>query len=33
MKKIQVVKKGTPRAGADGAICPYFLDVPFEPKK
>ena len=25
--KIQVVKKATPRAGAD-AICPYFIDVP-----
>jgi hypothetical protein len=31
--KIQVVKKATPRAGAD-VICPYFVDVPMaEPKK
>jgi hypothetical protein len=31
--KIQIVKKGTPRAGADNAICPFFIDVPNEPKK
>jgi hypothetical protein len=31
--KIQVVKKGTPRAGADNAICPYFIDVPADSRK
>jgi hypothetical protein len=30
--KIQVVKKATPRAGAE-IICPWFVDVPMEPKK
>jgi hypothetical protein len=31
--KIQVIKKATPRAGAD-VICPWFIDVPMsEPKK
>jgi hypothetical protein len=30
--KIQVIKKATPRAGAD-AVCPWFIDVPFGPKK
>ncbi len=30
--KIQVIKKATPRAGAD-IICPWFVDVPMEPKK
>ena len=25
--KIQVIKKATPRAGAD-IICPWFIDVP-----
>jgi hypothetical protein len=30
--KIQVIKKATPRAAAD-VICPYFIDVPMEPKK
>jgi hypothetical protein len=30
--KIQVIKKGTPRA-SDNQICPWFVDVPLEPKK
>jgi hypothetical protein len=30
--KIQVVKKATPRAGAD-IICPYFVDVPMAEQK
>lgn len=30
--KIQVIKKATPKAGAD-AVCPWFVDVPMEPKK
>jgi hypothetical protein len=31
--KIQIVKKGTPKAGAD-VICPWFIDVPMPgPKK
>jgi hypothetical protein len=30
--KIQIIKKGTPKAGAD-AVCPWFVDVPMEPKK
>ena len=25
--KIQVIKKATPRAGAD-VICPWFIDMP-----
>jgi hypothetical protein len=29
--KIQVIKSGTPR-GADGAVCPWFVDVPGEKK-
>jgi len=30
--KIQIVKKGTSKVGAE--ICPYFVDVPMvEPKK
>jgi hypothetical protein len=31
--KIQVIKKATPKAGADSAICPWFVDVPGAPKK
>jgi len=30
--KVQVIKKATPRAGAE-IICPWFVDVPMEPKK
>jgi hypothetical protein len=31
--KIQVIKKATPRAGAD-VVCPWFVDVPMAaPKK
>jgi hypothetical protein len=31
--KIQVVKKGTSKAGAD-SVCPWFIDVPMaSPKK
>jgi hypothetical protein len=31
--KIQIVKKGTPKAGAD-TVCPWFIDVPLtSPKK
>lgn len=30
--KIQVVKKATPRAGAD-VICPYFVEVPLPEQK
>jgi hypothetical protein len=30
--KIQVIKKATPKAAAD-VICPWFVDVPMEPKK
>lgn len=30
--KIQVIKKATPRAGAD-VNCPYFIDTPMAPKK
>ena len=31
--KIQVIKKATPRAGAD-CVCPWFVDVPMaHPKR
>jgi hypothetical protein len=30
--KIQVVKKATPRAGAD-VVCPWFVDVPLPDAK
>jgi hypothetical protein len=30
--KIQIVKKGTSKAGAD-SVCPYFIDTPMSPKK
>jgi hypothetical protein len=31
--KIQIVKKGTPKAGAD-SVCPWFIDVPMpSPRK
>ena len=30
--RIQVVKKATPRAGAE-VICPYFIDVPLPEQK
>jgi hypothetical protein len=30
--KIQIVKKGTPKAGADN-VCPWFIDAPPAPRK
>jgi hypothetical protein len=30
--KIQVIKKATPRTAVD-VVCPWFIDVPFGPKK
>jgi hypothetical protein len=30
--KIQIIKKATPRAGAD-VVCPWFIDTPMSPKK
>ena len=29
--KIQIIKKGTSKAGAE--ICPYFIDVPLPDQK
>ena len=30
--KIQVIKKATPRAGAD-IVCPWFIDVPMADRR